>query len=134
MIKMVVKSKPKPQGRPRVTKWGTYDPSKKDKIEFMMQIPNKPNQPITDSIYLKVKFTMPYPKKWYRTGKFAGILKDNAPVEHVSTPDIDNLLKFVLDAGNKIIWKDDSLICKVDMQKVYGRETKTEIEIIYGDE
>ena len=45
-----------------------------------------------------ITFQFPWPKKWYRTGKYSGQLKDNAPIEHTIKPDIDNLLKFVMDA------------------------------------
>ena len=39
-------------------------------------------------------------KSHFRTGKFAGVLKDSAPTVMVSTPDVDNVAKFYLDALN----------------------------------
>jgi Holliday junction resolvase RusA-like endonuclease len=130
VIELVIKQKPLPQKRHRSTRNGhMYDPSSKDKKNFILQISNKPKKPITDPIVLGVRFIIPYAKKWYRTGKFAGILKDSVPVEHTQTPDIDNLLKFVMDAGNKILWQDDSQIWRVEMEKVFGREAMTEIDV-----
>jgi len=35
-------------------------------------------------------------------------------------PDIDNLIKLVIDAGNKIIWEDDNLIIEITARKEYG--------------
>jgi len=130
MIKIIIKDKPKALKRHRMTRSGhSYDPSSKDKKDFILQITNKPKEPITGGIYLKVRFVMPLAKKWYRTGKYAGNLKDNTPYAHIFTPDIDNLLKFVMDAANKVIWKDDSQIWKVYMEKVYGEEPMTIIEV-----
>ena len=74
-----------------------------------------------------ITFQFPWPKKWYRTGKYSGQLKDNAPIEHTIKPDIDNLLKFVMDAGNGVLWNDDRQIHQVQMKKVYGPEPETVI-------
>jgi Holliday junction resolvase RusA-like endonuclease len=35
-------------------------------------------------------------------------------------PDLDNLVKFYLDAGNGILWRDDSDVCALTAQKVFG--------------
>ena len=72
---------------------------------------------------------MPYVKKHYRTGKYSGELKPNPPFAYVIKPDIDNLLKFIMDSGNKILWVDDSQIWKVEMEKVYSEIPSTTIEI-----
>lgn len=124
-------SKPKPQQRHRHTRAGfTYDPSRKHKKDFIAQIGSKaPKQPLKGDISLKVTFAMPYVKKHYRTGKYSGELKPNPPYEYVIKPDIDNLLKFIMDSGNKILWVDDSQIWKVEMEKVYSEIPSTTIEI-----
>ena len=72
---------------------------------------------------------MPYVKKHYRTGKYSGELKPNPPYEYVIKPDIDNMLKFIMDSGNKILWVDDSQIWKVEMEKVYSEIPSTTIDI-----
>ena len=73
---------------------------------------------------------MPYAKKYYRTGKYSNELKPNPPKSHCIKPDIDNLLKFVFDMGNKLLWKDDSQIYRVQMEKVYSTEPSTKLIII----
>ena len=128
-ILITIKGSPKAQKRHRHTKAGfTYDPSKEDKKDFLALIHAKaPKQPLKGDISLKVTFAMPYVKKHYRTGKYSGELKPNPPYEYVIKPDIDNLLKFIMDAGNKILWVDDSQIWKVEMEKVYSLSPRTEI-------
>lgn len=44
-------------------------------------------------------------------------------------PDIDNIIKIVLDSMNKFAFKDDTQITKVDVEKVYGLEEKLCIKI-----
>lgn len=127
---------PKHQQRHRhVTKGNftrTYDPSAKDKKAFLLQaMQYKPKSPILGAVNLTVWFCMPRPKSHYRTGKFAGILKDNAPTWHIGKPDIDNLLKFVMDALNKVFWHDDSPICSCIAQKRYDEKPRVVIEISY---
>ncbi|HDG6220165.1 TPA: RusA family crossover junction endodeoxyribonuclease, partial [Staphylococcus aureus] len=42
----------------------------------------------------------------------------------VTKPDIDNLIKTVLDACNGHVWKDDNQITEITSSKRYGLEPK----------
>ncbi len=45
-------------------------------------------------------------------------------------PDIDNLAKLYLDAGNGILWKDDNIICELNLKKfIAGENEKPHVEI-----
>ena len=44
-------------------------------------------------------------------------------------PDIDNIVKIVLDAMNKMAFKDDNLITKLEVEKVYADEEKIYVRI-----
>lgn len=44
-------------------------------------------------------------------------------------PDIDNIVKIVLDALNKFAYKDDSQITKLEVEKKYSKTPKTIVEI-----
>ena len=46
----------------------------------------------------------------------------------IKTPDIDNLFKFYLDAGLKILWDDDRFCVKSSLEKVYGENNSVTIE------
>ena len=41
---------------------------------------------------------------------------------HIKKPDIDNLAKGILDACNKIVYKDDCLVYRLLTEKFYGHE------------
>jgi Holliday junction resolvase RusA-like endonuclease len=84
-----------------------------------------PAVPYDVPMRLDVGFYMPRPKAHFRTGKNAGILRDDAPVWFTSKPDRDNLLKSVDDALTQIgFWKDDALAVVGTIAKRYcnGRE------------
>ncbi len=122
---IVIKAVPKPQQRHRHTRKGwTYDPSKKDKAEFLlMALKHKPTKPYKN-VHLILTFSFQRPKSHYRSGK----LKATSPKNHTTKPDIDNLVKFVMDALNRNFWSDDSQIFSIEAKKVYG-ENYTEIKI-----
>lgn len=44
-------------------------------------------------------------------------------------PDIDNLVKFYLDAANKVIWSDDKKIIEVKATKIYSESPRTIIKV-----
>ena len=47
---------------------------------------------------------------------------------HTSKPDLDNLLKLVLDALKP--WVDDAQISRLETQKLYSQEGKTELLLV----
>ena len=110
-----------------------YDPSAKDKKQIWLQIAKfKPKTPLTGDIMLKLIFTMPRPKSHFRTGKFKHILKDGyeAVILHSFKPDLDNLVKLIADViGNNTFIVDDSQICMLQAEKIYGETPMTEVII-----
>ena len=133
MIKFTIPGKPKALKRHRSTRKGRmYDPSAKDKHQMWLQIAKyKPKHPLAGDIMLKAIFYMPRPKSHYRTGKYKHVLKEGVPEYHRFTPDLDNLVKFLMDTvqGKNRMVIDDSQICMLQAEKVYGFPERTEIII-----
>ena len=48
---------------------------------------------------------------------------------HNIRPDLDNLIKFVLDVANKILYADDNCIASISCRKKYDSSPRTEIVI-----
>jgi Holliday junction resolvase RusA-like endonuclease len=65
-------------------------------------------------------FTFERPKKHYRTGKYSHLLRDDAPERHTQTPDVDKLIRAVLDALTAIAFKDDAEVDRVGAVKRWG--------------
>jgi len=72
-----------------------------------------------------IEFHMPIPPSWSNKRQK---LAEGKP--HTSRPDIDNLVKFIGDALNEILWVDDSIIYEWHVQKIYSFTPKTRIEVI----
>lgn len=50
-------------------------------------------------------------------------------VSPTKKPDIDNVVKIVLDSMNKFAFKDDTQITKIEVEKLYGAEEKLCVRI-----
>ena len=107
--------------RHRHTKAGfSYDPSKSDKADFLaMCMNNRPKKPFEGALSVKLEFFFVRPKSHYGMGKNAGRIKESAPQEHITKPDVDNLIKFVLDSLNGIFYKDDRQVVNLLAFKTY---------------
>lgn len=133
-IQLQVLGEPTAQKRHRSVRMGSfnrqYDPSAADKGDFLSIVQkHAPDAPYAVPLQVDLQFYFTRPKSHYKTGKNAHLLKDNPPEYHTSRPDVDNLSKFVMDALNKIYWKDDSYIVSLNVQKMYSENPRTQIDI-----
>ena len=53
--------------------------------------------------------------------------------KHYKKPDLDNLAKLILDAMNGLVFRDDALICELNLVKKYSTLPRIEITIDTGD-
>ena len=103
-------------------KGGTYDPSKKDKDEFEKVLGGFPEEKMTKPIKCTLDFYWKRPKNHYRSGKYSDLLKDTAPKYNTNNKDLDNMVKFVLDALNDKLYVDDCQIIEINCRKMYAEE------------
>lgn len=76
------------------------------------------------SLTLHYEFDMP--KSWSKKKK---LLKLGTP--HTSKPDLDNLIKNILDRGNNILWEDDKNISYITASKKWSNQDKITITVEY---
>jgi len=80
--------------------------------------------PLEGPLNIRVLFVMPRPKNMMWKTKPMG------RVPHTKTPDVDNLLKTLFDALNKLAWKDDSqLWCVVATKMIADGNEQPHVEI-----
>ena len=85
--------------------------------------------PVDGPVSIDIRFTLRRPKNHYGTGKNATLLKTSAPQHHTKAPDIDKLLRCVLDALTGVVWHDDSQVWHVNAVKGYGHTEGAAIEV-----
>ncbi|MFT0800348.1 RusA family crossover junction endodeoxyribonuclease [Bacillus swezeyi] len=91
--------------------------SYKDFIKLKAKEQLKGQDLFTGPITVDILFQMPIPKSWAKWKKRIAPGK-----RHISTPDIDNLIKGVFDALNSIAWTDDKQVSDVTAVKIYSEE------------
>lgn len=78
-------------------------------------------------VTMNVTFVLGRPKAHYRTGRNAHLLRDGQPVAPCSTPDVDKLLRGVLDALTGTVFADDGQVVAVVARKVFGWPERCEV-------
>jgi Holliday junction resolvase RusA-like endonuclease len=84
-------------------------------------------QPLPGALRLSCDFNMPIPTSATKRQKSEieqGIKK------HVKKPDASNMIKFVEDVLNGIVWNDDSQVVIIEARKRYSYQPSTVIEIV----
>ena len=81
------------------------------------------------SVRLDVQFIMPRPKSHYYGGKRKHIVREDAPIQHISKPDRGKLLRAIEDALTGVVYRDDSQVSSGLVSKVYGEKPGVWIKI-----
>lgn len=108
---------PVPLARARVGKYSVYDAQKHEKFVAGMQISHQMagQKPLNGPLEMEVIFYMPIPVK--------GKHKVGRP--HFSKPDLDNLIKYVNDICNKVVFHDDCAVFRIVASKIYDLKPRT---------
>lgn len=80
--------------------------------------------PTKQPVSIKILFVMPIPPSWSKKKRM-----DAIGSYHTSKPDIDNLIKGLFDAANKILWQDDNQVVRCNTTKIYGEKPCIEFEV-----
>ena len=130
MKHLTIDGVPVAKGRPRLGRYGTYTPKKTQEYEEYVKMCWVAKyggvQPLQQSLEVNVVFYLPIPKSVNKKQR-AEML--DGKIKHTKKPDIDNLIKSVLDALNGIAYSDDSKIIRVAAEKQYSEKPKTELII-----
>lgn len=124
-MKIIIPGIPIPKARARVkmrsNKIWTFDPQESlknyTKQQLQQQIAN--NSKHLGPISIKLTFFFNYPKDYFKW----------ADPYHTERIDLDNLIKFITDCANKILFDDDKQIVEIYAKKLYSVQPRTEIEI-----
>lgn len=136
-IRLMIPGEPCAQGRPKFSTRGgqviAYDPEKSSTYKTLVSLTaqseiNKRNWPKNTEAPIRIKvntyFQMPKKKsKAWQKDAVDGLIRP------VKKPDIDNVFKCITDALSGILYKDDSQIVHMEVQK-FWIEANPFVEVI----
>jgi len=115
-----VDTAPVAKARPRVTMRGgkarAYTPKKSADYERLIAS-HWHHAPTDKPVALRIEFGMPIPASWPKYRRTEALQGSLLPAKK---PDIDNLVKAVLDALNGIAYNDDSQVVCLTSRKQYA--------------
>lgn len=99
-----------------------YDGQIKDKVNIGIELGNQHgDEPLFDRpISFDVVFYMRIPSKYVRK---------KPPTYHTNCPDTDNLIKFLLDVSQDVLFTNDKIVCCLSAKKLYASSSRTEFTI-----
>jgi len=106
----------------------SYNPRANEKEFYQFHIKRQylHNLPLTIGVSLTAVYYLPIPQSISKKIKEKML---SHRVRHIKRPDLDNLNKFLNDCIKGIVIKDDSQICHMITQKIYGEKPRTYIRI-----
>ena len=127
-----VPGEPRGKGRPRFTKTGhPYTDSETRAYENKIVAYYRKQLGAfrwPDSAFISVQVTAYYPIPKSATKAATAAMREGVMLPS-RKPDIDNVMKIVLDALNGVAYKDDSRVVCVEAQKVYSDIPRLEIHM-----
>lgn len=121
------------QARPRHNSWGTYK-NPADRLyeaeirEKFMEQCGDGHRYFTGPVHVVLEFTRPLPKSYAK--------KRNGEAD-TAKPDLDNMVKSVLDALSGVAWRDDSQVIVIQAMKKprwHRSDTTIFIDITYWED
>lgn len=121
-VKFFASGKPKGKGRPRFHNGHPYTDAQTRQYEYQIAANYRRiagNFKFPDDVFLSVTVIqyMPIPKS---TSKVKAANMKDGKIFPSAKPDLDNVIKAVLDALNGVAYKDDSKVVCIYSRKIYG--------------
>jgi len=130
-IQLIIPGAPIAKKRPRFVRRGqfvgTYNPQETEEGRWLWEVRQQwRGEPLEGAVAVTAQFVMPIPKSASKKARAAMVA---GTIPHTKKIDLDNAVKWVCDCLNGITWKDDCQIVSMFMEKFYGDQPRTVINI-----
>lgn len=125
MIEFTIPGQPVAKGRPKFARRGAhvvaYTPAKTASYENLVKLAATSmmcgNEPSAKPIALSVTICLQVPASWSNKRRS---LAESGAIYATKKPDADNILKGIKDGCNGIVWRDDSQVVRIMLEKRYS--------------
>lgn len=128
-VQFTVPGKPMGKQRPRVMRSGiTFTPKETVNYETLVKLAyaQATREMFEGPLHMEIRAYYEIPKSTSK--KKAELMRTNVE-RPTKKPDIDNIVKIICDALNKVAYHDDSQIVGCEARKFYSDNPRVEIEI-----
>ena len=133
-IMFTVYGHPIAKGRPRFSTRGkfpvAYTPEKtktyESEVGMMAKVAMGASKALEGALETFIYVTFPVPPSYSKKRTEACL---NNTEKHTKRPDLDNVIKSVIDGMDKIVFNNDSQITSIHSTKVYGQVAKVEVMV-----
>jgi Holliday junction resolvase RusA-like endonuclease len=133
-IMFTIYGEPVPKGRPRFSTRGkfpvAYTPEKtknyESEVGMMAKAAMGASKPLEGALEAFIYVTFPVPASYSKKRTEACL---SGQEKHTKKPDLDNVVKAVLDGMSDIVFLSDSQITSIHATKVYGEVAKVEVMV-----
>lgn len=133
-IAFVIPGVPVGKGRPRFAKRGNfvqaYTPEKTATYENLVKVKAEEAMrglpPFEGAVAVGIHLFVAPPASWSKKKQREAL---EGRIFPTSKPDIDNVLKGIMDACNEIVFKDDKQAVDVRVVKRYGQVARASVEV-----
>lgn len=87
------------------------------------------DEPLAGPVEMHLRFTLTRPKSHYRAGKVERGLRDDAAEYVAHRPDLDKLVRAVLDALTGVAFADDGQVAVLVAEKHYGTRAGVRVDL-----
>lgn len=134
-VEFFVPGQPVGKGRPRATvragRARLYTPAKTEKYEARVALfaqQAMAGRPVmAGPVALSVTALFPIPPSWPKKRQAAARAGTE---QHTKRPDADNCAKAILDGLNGVVWKDDSQVVTLSIEKRYAEVPRVEVLVV----
>ena len=134
MIVFTIPGTPVGKGRPRFARRGavvtTYTPEKTASYENLVKVKAEEamvgRELIAGAVAVTILLFITPPASWSNKKMLQALNHEILPT---TKPDIDNVIKGILDAMNEIVWNDDKQVVDVTIRKRYANTARATVEV-----
>ncbi|MFA7581869.1 MAG: RusA family crossover junction endodeoxyribonuclease [Candidatus Paceibacterota bacterium] len=132
-LTITIPGKPIAKKRPRFFRKGqyvgTYNDQRTEEGRWLFYAQEQIQEMIPQGtpVELRCVFHMPVPKGTSKK-------KRESLLYHTKKPDLDNLVKFVKDCLNGVLWHDDGQVSELHAGKLYRDEPQTVLTVRWDEE
>jgi len=124
---IVIPGQPKSKGRPRFARGRVFTPASTLQYERLVAAAAREviSEPITGNVQVDILAVYQVPKSWAKALQASARRGDIMPTR----PDIDNVIKIILDGMNEVAYLDDQQVHMISAEKRYGDLARVEIRL-----